>query len=133
MRVVAVLQICFIVLFTVIIDLGLFVENTCIVCIQCISLNHFAILNGVQYIDCNCELICICSVNRHSIILLIQYCFIIYLDCHILVAADIRCQPCGHFIVDYILVLGIPAHNRNSRERAELNGVTDLVIADNTP
>ena len=35
--------------------------------------------------------------------------------------------------MDYIRVFGIPAHNRNSRDRAELNGVTDLVIADNTP
>ena len=35
--------------------------------------------------------------------------------------------------MDYIRVLGIPAHIRNSRDRAELNGVTDLVIADNTP
>ena len=91
MRIVAVLQICFIVLFTVIIDLGIFVENTCVVCIQCISRSHFAILNGFQYIDCNCELVRIFWVNRHSIIDFIQFfcIFIIYLDCHIIVAVDI--------------------------------------------
>ena len=89
MRVVAVLQICFIVLFTVIIDLGIFVENTCVVCIQFISRKHFVVLNGFQYIDCNCELICICFVNRHSIIVLIQFCCIIYLDRHVIFVFDI--------------------------------------------
>ena len=135
MRVVAVLQICFIVLFTVIIDLGIFVENTCVVCIQFIFRIHFFVLNGSQYIDCNCELIRIICVKRHIIIGLIQHiCVaIIYLDCHIIFGFDIRCQPCRHLIVDNIFVFAIPAHIRNSRDRAELNGVTDLVIADNTP
>ena len=130
MGIVAVFKISHVILLTLVINLGISVQHTGVVGVQLIVSIHLAIGNGLENVDRGREAIAGCS---YDVILSSEDSCIVDLDRDICAARNVGSQSGRHGIVDDIVVLCVARRIGNLCNGTELNGISDLVVAHNTP
>ena len=132
-RIVAVHQICFVLLRTIRAYLSLFVQNARIISVKAIACLNNVGVSSSDDINKNGKGV---SIGSNGIITRIQNRAvqrIANLNGNIRISLDVRGQLRGHRIVNLIGVVSVTGNIGNSGNGAELNGITDLVVAHNTP
>ena len=93
-------------------------------------MGYLSILNRPENIDLDGKAIAVCG---YGVILGREYSCIVDLDRDICAGLDIGSQSGRHGIVDDIVVFCVARCIGNLGDGAELNGISDLVVAHNTP
>ncbi len=129
--VVAVLQMGGVVLFAIVIDLGVRVQNAGVVDVQLVALRDLAILHSLQDIHGDGEGV---AVGGQCVVIGAQrIACIVYLDGHVGSALDVGGQTGGHGIADLVGIRFIAGGIGHGGDGTELHGVADLVVAHNAP
>ena len=132
-RIVAVFQISFVILTTFIVNLSGFIQNTGVISVEIIVSVKYASFNGIDNLNRNGKCVAIGRINGNVVVSSVQHSGIIDFNGNVSSGLDVRGQLRGHRIVDCIGVAFVTGGIRNSGNGAELNGITDLVVAHNTP
>ena len=123
----------FVLLRTVRVYLSSFVQNAGIISEEIIVSVKYASFNGIDNLNFNGKFVAIGRINGNVVVSGVQHSGIINFNGNVGIVLDVRGQLRGHGIVNLIGVASVTGSIRNSGNSAELNGITDLVVANNTP